>query len=195
MFKRVFPIVTVSSIEQMPDDHGLIRYEVIEGELHIASEPVIKRQAVVTKLCAVFGRTLDANPLGKAFPAPPVVINKHDGVARDFSYLIPDFAYVSDKHFGEVINGVHFTAAPDLVVEVALPEDEGDQHNRFLKRDLFQKLGVREYWIVEPEHRSILVFSQSVMSELTMVEFGGDDEVNSSVLPALRFATRELFIF
>lgn len=194
MVKRVFPIVTVANIEQMPDDHGLTRYEVIEGELHIADEPHIKRQAVITTLCVLFGETLEASPLGLAFPAPPVVINSRDGVARNFSYLIPDFAYVSNERFGEVTDGERFTAAPDLVIEVVLTGDEYSSANRRIKRDIFRELGVPEYWIVSLEEPSISMFNQPrLKTDFVMREFVGDDPVTSSILPALRFTARELF--
>lgn len=191
MVKRIFPVVTVADIEQMPDDHGLTRYEVIDGELYESSEPHIDRQAIIGSLCFVFGRMLDAHHLGKAFPMLGVHLRKRkrDDIVRNFSYLIPDFAYVSNERFAEVTDGAHFVDAPDLVVEVILPGDQS-QHECRLKRDLFKRIAVQDYWIVDSEQRTIIAHQPSGIR----AEFAGDDEVTSPVLPALRFAASELFI-
>lgn len=67
--------------------------------------------------------------------------------------VVPDVMIICKK---EIIkrNGVH--GAPDLVVEVLSPGTE--KRDRGYKKDLYEKSGVREYWLVEPETKTVEVY-------------------------------------
>ncbi len=67
--------------------------------------------------------------------------------------VIPDCMIVCNK---DIIrpDGIH--GAPDLVVEVLSPSTA--KHDRGYKKDLYERSGVRDYWIVEPNMRSIEVY-------------------------------------
>lgn len=71
----------------------------------------------------------------------------------DENRFVPDMMVVCDrskiKH-----NGVH--GAPDLVVEVLSPSTA--KNDRFYKKDIYAKCGVREYWIVSPSEKSIEIY-------------------------------------
>lgn len=185
MVKRVFPLVTVADIEQMPDDE-FTRYEVIDGELHVSRAPSLDHQFIVASLSFLFKLALRADPVGRAFPGPGVVFDKFNGV-------IPDFVYISNERYESATDGKRFTSAPDIVVEILSPGRENEDRDRFDKRYIYSKFEVQEYWIIDPERRRIEVLRLVGSTLEHAAEFAGDDEVTTPVLPTLRFAARELF--
>ena len=68
-------------------------------------------------------------------------------------YLIPDFFVICDrsKHRRDGVYG-----SPDLVVEVLSPATE--LYDRGIKKNLYQKSGVKEYWLIEPDKKSVEVY-------------------------------------
>ncbi len=71
----------------------------------------------------------------------------------DTDHFVPDFMVVCDPSKIKV-NGVH--GAPDLVAEVLSPGTA--RNDRFIKKDAYEKCGVREYWIVNPIDKSVEVY-------------------------------------
>ena len=65
----------------------------------------------------------------------------------------PDISVVCDH---DKLDRHGCKGAPDLVVEVLSPSTQ--RHDRLVKLDLYQRAGVREYWILSPEERTAQVF-------------------------------------
>ena len=68
-------------------------------------------------------------------------------------YVVPDFFVLCDRKKYKK-NGVY--GSPDLVVEVVSPKTK--KYDRGEKKDLYQRSGIGEYWIVEPDDRSIEIY-------------------------------------
>ena len=81
--------------------------------------------------------------------------------------------------------------SPDLAIEVLSPTHE--ERDRIVKRDLYAKYGVPEFWIVDPATRLIEVRSLDGASWKWMGGFGEADELRSPLLPDLRLPVREVF--
>lgn len=185
MVKRIFPLLTIADIDEMPDDGN--RYELIDGVIFMSRAPSLDHQFIVGQLSFLFGSCLVANPVGKAFPGPGIVFDKLNGV-------IPDFVYVSNERFDTVTDGIRFVGAPDLVVEILSPGRENEERDRFDKRYLYSKFEVRENWIIDSELRQLEIFRLQGSTLEPFATLTGDDKVSSSVLTDLRFAARELFV-
>lgn len=183
MVKRIFPLLTIADIDEMPDDGN--RYELIDGVIFMSRAPTLTHQAIVSSLNFVFRTHLAANPVGKVFPGPGIVFDKFNGV-------IPDFVYGSNERFDTVTGGIRFVGAPDLVVEILSPGRENEERDRFDKRYLYSKFEVREYWIIDPELRQLEIFRLQGATLEPFATLTGDAKVSSSVLTDLRFAAREL---
>ena len=124
------------------------RYELIAGEIHMVPSPVPQHQDIVGKLYMIISRHVQAHGLGRVFVSPlDVVLSKED-------VLQPDILFIS-KGRESIITERNIQGAPDLVVEV-LSSGTADR-DRTLKRTRYLKFGVREYWIVDPESKSIEV--------------------------------------
>lgn len=80
---------------------------------------------------------------------------------------------------------------PDLVVEIISPSDQ--RRDRELKRRWYAEAGVREYWLVDRETRSIEAPVLEDGAYRTHVRAAGDDLVTSTVLPDLSFPASTAF--
>jgi Uma2 family endonuclease len=101
----------------------------------------------------------------------------------ELSGVIPDLVFVSHERRSEIASGDRITGAPDLVIEIMSPGSENERRDRLAKRQLYGKYGVKEYWIVDFENRTIKVYlllgqTLELRSVLT-----GQGEITSSVLP------------
>ena len=131
--------------------------EIINGVVYLFSAPKLKH-AVVTG--ALFARAWSfiRNKKGKCqiFTAPfDVRLPKNGEMADDkiFDVVQPDICVVCDLSKLDE-NGC--IGAPDLIVEVISPSTSKRDLN--LKFNLYEKAGVKEYWIVFPNDKAVTVF-------------------------------------
>lgn len=179
-------LITVADLDNYPDDDGN-RYEVIEGELLVSRAPGIPHQLVLLNLQVALSKYLTKDPIGRIVPGPGAVFSLFDAV-------IPDLVFVTNERWTQIIADDRFVAAPDLVFEVVSPCRENRRRDVDLKRRLYGKYGVREYWIVDPEDRSVGIY-QLEGTNLELAEsFKDNDEIHSTVLPGLSLMTSAIFI-
>lgn len=166
--------LTVEDLDLFPDDGN--RYELIEGELFVSRAPRLGHQVVVGNAFSKIRMFLDEHPIGLVVYGPGVIFSQFSGV-------IPDLVFISNEQRGEIASGDKVTGAPALVIEILSPGADNARRDRIAKRQLYAKYGVKEYWIVDPESRTIEVYILAgEMLELATV-FTDQDEITSSVLP------------
>jgi Uma2 family endonuclease len=107
--------------------------------------------------------------------------------------LEPDASYVSNERLaaGPAPDPNRFpTVVPDLVVEILSPATA--RRDRTEKKDIYERSGVREYWIVDPNAKEVIVHSGS---ERGFAESGTFTRgvIHSEALPALRITVEQLF--
>jgi Uma2 family endonuclease len=177
MATHIEPLLTVADLDIMPDDGN--RYELIEGELFVSRSPSLRHQSVSGNLFRSIDTYLMQNPIGRLWTTPGVIFS-------EFSGVIPDLVFVSHQRRNEVASGDRITGAPDLVIEIVSPGVENERRDRLAKRQLYGKHGVKEYWIVDFEKRTIEVYllqGQILQLQSHLTE---KDEITSSVLPGYR---------
>src|SRR6266852_8621835 len=148
MAARIEPLLTVADLDACPDDNN--RYELIGGELFVSRAPGIPHQRVVLNLEISISRYLEDNPVGILVPGAGAIFSDYDAV-------IPDLAFVRNERWDQVVTGEKFTGALDLVIEVTSPGAENRRRDLLVKRQLYGKYGIAEYWIVDPENRLVEV--------------------------------------
>ena len=90
----------------------------------------------------------------------------------------PDLSVVCDSN---KIDKHGCKGAPDLVIEILSPSTR--RHDRLIKIGLYQRAGVREYWIVDPENKAVQVFLQDGGGSLKIHEdYGREYVANVNVL-------------
>ena len=142
--------LTYEDFVLFPDDGK--RHELIDGEHFVTPSPNRRHQTAVSNLTAILVPAVRAQGLGRVFVAPfDVVLTRHDVVA-------PDLLFVSAAR-SAVLTDANVQGAPDLVVEVLSPSSR--RQDEVLKRDLYERGGVAEYWIVDPEAETVKVFRRA----------------------------------
>jgi Uma2 family endonuclease len=134
-------------LERLPDDGK--RYEIIEGELYEMPSPTSPHAVTIRNLMFLIGPLIEA--LGGWLMTAPldVFFRGADPVQPDMIVLLPERAARLTRR------GVE--GPPDLLIEVLSPSNRG--HDLLTKRTLYARAGVREYWIVDPESRTIDVLT------------------------------------
>jgi Uma2 family endonuclease len=185
MTTRIEPVVTVDDLDLMPDDGN--RYEVIEGELFVSRAPGLTHQIIVSNLIGSFRTYLVQNPVGIVVPGPGVIFSEISGV-------IPDVVFISNGRRGEIASTERVTGAPDLVVEIVSPGAENERRDRVVKRQLYSKYGVKEYWIVYPQTRAIEIYFDGGQGLGLIATLYEQDEITSSTLPGFQCKVESIFL-
>ena len=131
------------------------RIEVINGEAVMMAPPLRVHQSVLSALFLQIGNYLQGKSC-KVYPAPFAVrLFEEDGDApEDVDTLLePDITVVCNP---DKLDKYGCKGAPDMVIEILSPSTR--RHDLAVKYRLYQRAGVREYWIVDPDGKTVQVF-------------------------------------
>ena len=120
----------------------------LDGELVMIAAPNIAHQIVSDDLFWLLQNFVKKNKLGRMFSAPT------DVVLSDTNVVQPDLTFVSKGRMS-IVGRKNIRGAPDLVVEVL--SSSRPERDLVRKRDIYARHGVGEYWIADPDARSIRV--------------------------------------
>ncbi len=140
--------LTYKEYRHFPNDSK--RHELIDGDHLMAPSPIAKHQRASMNLLFALESFIRQHELGRAFAAP------FDVILSEFDVVEPDILFISTERLKTLVKD-WVRGAPDLVVEILSPSTE--EIDRTLKMKLYEKFGVREYWIVDPETASIEVYA------------------------------------
>ncbi len=178
--------LTVDDFMRFPDDGK--RHEIIDGEHYVTPSPNMRHQAISGRLYLTLGTFLKANrSLGRVFYAPFDVIFSHYDVVE------PDLLVIAADQL-DILTPKNVQGAPAIVVEILSPGTR--KVDEVTKRRLFERGGVREYWLVDPELDLVKVYRRSadgsfpLAADLTR-EAG--DVLKTPVLPGYALSLADLF--
>jgi Uma2 family endonuclease len=174
--------LTVADLYAMPVSERGERYELIDGALFVTPAPTWEHQTVSSNLFFPLATYIRSMKLGWVVATPGVHVDER-------TYVIPDLVFIARER-RDIIGEANIEAGPDLVVEILSPSTR--RNDLIVKRTLYSRIGVREYWLVEPETQTVTVLTP---------ESGGYVEVaptatgiiRSQVLPGLHLTLVDLF--
>jgi len=140
--------LTYDDFLRFPDDGK--RHELIDGEHYVTPSPNTRHQAVSGNLHFLIRSWLEAHPIGQVFYAP------FDIVFSFFDVVEPDLLYMSSQRAAAILNDKHVIGAPELVVEIASKGTR--KRDETIKKQLYQRSGVEEYWVVDPERDVVRIY-------------------------------------
>ena len=179
------PPLTIADLEATPDDGN--RYELIEGELYVSSSPGFFHQDILGNIYTAFRDYLRSNPIGKITLGVGVIFD-------DFNGVIPDFVYFSHERRKDILKGERFCGAPEIVVEILSPGASNERRDRQVKRTLYSSRGLDEYWIVNPESRTVEVHRKRKEGGLEFIANQQEsDDLTSPLLAGFRTRVATLF--
>jgi len=110
----------------------------------VSRAPGIPHQRVLLNLEVALSNYLSGHPVGIWFPvqAPSSAI---------YDAVIPDLVFVRNERCLRVVSNNKFTGGLDLVIEILSPGKENRDRDLLVKRQLYGKYGVGEYWVVDSE--------------------------------------------
>ena len=173
--------LTYRDYANTPDEE---RYELLDGELIRMTAPAEIHQRVVTLLGWRMAQFVSERGTGRVYVAP------FDVVLSDTDVVQPDLLFVSNDR-AHLVTAANVRGAPDLVVEVLSPSTA--ERDRTLKRALYARHGVNEYWIVDPAARNVTVLALRDGRFDVAGTYGEDDTLTSPTLPGLALRVADLF--
>jgi Uma2 family endonuclease len=175
--------LTYKEYKTFPDNDG-IRKEILEGELFMTPAPSIKHQIVSQQLFVILYNYIKKNGFGKIFYAPC------DIVFSDINIVQPDLIFISKKNY-EILTDLNIKGAPDLLIEILSPSTK--ENDRIFKKQIYEKFGVKEYWIVDPENESVEIWILKNHKYLLELKVGKSQTIKSQILKGLKIESSDIF--
>jgi Uma2 family endonuclease len=178
---------TLADLETLPDHDGWIRYEIIDGELFELHAAGNAHQ----ETCALTGARLvlwnEQEQLGSVLVGPRLIFSNDDNT-------IPDIVWVSHPRraaLEQADDKLH--GGPELVVEVLSPGPENARRDREVKLSLYSRRGVDEYWLLDPETRTVSVYRRQTGMLTLAVVLDEGATLTSPMLPGFAAPVARLF--
>lgn len=154
--------------------------EIIDGRAVMMAPPSRVHQAISGELFRQLANYLEGKKC-RVYHAPFAVrLFEQDGdTPEDVDTMVePDISVVCDL---DKLDKYGCKGAPSMVAEIISPSTR--RHDRLVKLNLYQRAGIREYWIVDPDTRSVQVFLPDESGALRIYEdYGREDIAKVNVL-------------
>jgi Uma2 family endonuclease len=131
------------------------RYELIDGVAYAMAEPLRAHQDIVGALFRQIANVLDGSPCRPYLAPLDVRLPVAGSADAEIDTVVqPDILVVCRT---EKLDERGCLGAPDWIIEVLSPQTAG--HDQIVKRDLYERHGVKEYWLIHPGDRVVTVYA------------------------------------
>ena len=160
---------TAEEFYNLPDE---IHAELINGEIVYMAAPSTIHQIISSELHFAINSYIKSKAGHCRARAAPFGVQLHKG---EDTVLEPDISVICDT---DKITPRGGTGAPDWIIEIGSPSNPG--HDYITKLGLYHNAGVREYWIVDAQHRQVYVYNMD-NDDLTLNAYSFDDTVRVGI--------------
>jgi Uma2 family endonuclease len=161
--------ITANEFLELPESN--LPHELLDGEEIMSPAPTIGHQETSGLIYQLLLRLI---PNGKVLYSPL------DVYLDDFNVVQPDLVWIADGGVCKPVEGKYFKGAPDLVVEIFSPgTGRRDRKDKFR---LYEKYGVREYWLVDPGEKLLEIWKLQDNHFVLVDVFGPEDMCQSPLL-------------
>jgi Uma2 family endonuclease len=177
--------LTYDDFVLFPDDGR--RHELIDGEHFVTASPNLKHQRVSGNLYFLIRLWLESNPAGQLFSAPFDVVFSH------FDVVEPDLLYMSNARAVQILTAANVQGAPELVIEIGSPSTR--KRDETIKRHLYERAGVSEYWVVDPDVDVIRICTRETdrFGRARELSLEAGDVVTTPLLPGFEIPLARVF--
>jgi Uma2 family endonuclease len=178
--------LTYDDFVRFPDDGR--RHEIIDGKHYVTPSPNLGHQELIGRLHLEIGLYLRQHPgIGRVFLSPlDVLFTQWDIVEPDLLFVAADQT--------DILTELNVQGPPALVVEILSRGTR--KRDLTIKRRLFDRGGVREYWAVDPKLHLVMVFARQKdgsFPQVATLSRDRDDVLTTGLLPGLTIQLNELF--
>jgi Uma2 family endonuclease len=125
--------------------------ELIDNQLFMSPSPAHIHQKMVKKIARKLDQVVEDNGLREVIIAPfDVFLDEAENAVQ------PDIVVILKNNPGTFTETGHFKGVPDLLIEILSQANRN--HDLVRKKALYERFGVREYWVVDPESQFCIVF-------------------------------------
>lgn len=168
------------------------RLEILKGKIFkMSPAPSRKHQEISIELTGIFYNYFKKTPCN-VYVAPFDVrlknFKKSTSDKEITTVLQPDICVICDK---EKLDDRGCIGAPDLIIEILSPGNSKKEMD--IKFDLYEENAVKEYWIVEPFQKSILIYTLQNDKYIGLKPIAEEGLVHSPLFPELSFNVEEIF--
>ena len=150
------------------------RYELINGELYLMSSPTTLHQKIIGEIHGQLYNYLKGKKC-QSFVSPlDVCLSGVRNPKKEYNVVQPDILVVCDEN--KITNNMGIQGAPDLIIEVLSPTSK--KHDTFVKYNLYQYYGVKEYWIIDGE---VGVIYQYIINEKNIYTLPKTYEITENI--------------
>ena len=177
------PVVkfTYEDYLRTPDDK---LYELIDGELILTPSPGRAHQGARARLGSQLYSFVREHDMGFVYSV------RRDVVLSDTDIVQPDLMFISNERM-HIDTEAEVWGGPDLVVEILSPSTAA--RDRTVKRSLYARNGVNEYWLVDADARTITVMLLGEQGFEPVATYGEGDTLVSPTLPGFSILVDEVF--
>jgi len=172
---------------EIPDEDG--RFEIIHGSIYAMAAPSRRHQRVLQRLFLKFGNFLEGKkcePFVAPFDVRLPVFNEDDEKVTNI--VQPDIVVYCDPSKHDERGGKD---TPDIVVEIISPSTGNMDRER--KFNLYQLVGVKEYWIVDGEREVIEVYTHDGKVFSECIHYDEKSIITSTILEGFELQVSEIF--
>jgi len=173
---------TYADYESWDDEN---RYELIDGIAYMMSAPTLEHQSILGELYLQLATWLKGKSC-KVFLSPCDVCLTGLG-DEDDTVVQPDILIVCDE---SKLDKKRCNGAPDMVIEILSPSTS--KRDLFIKLEKYQNAGVREYWIVDPDAKSVHVHLPE-NGRYVVNSYKSDETVTVTVLDGCAITLSDVF--
>lgn len=156
--------------------------ELSDGDVEVLPLPTYFHQLILLRLSFALHAFVTANKLGRVVFAP-TPIKLWPGKVRE-----PDLMFMAASHADRI--GVYW-GIPDLAVEILSSGTE--LKDREIKRAEYAKAGIGEYWIIDPEAKTVAVLRLDGGDYVDAAQLTEFDLLTSSMIPGWEYSLGEMF--
>ncbi len=171
---------TAMDFERLPEGPPC---QLIDGELVMTPSATFDHQSIVLRIASKLLEFVTRNQLGFVVVAPM------DVYLTEWDVYQPDVTYISNRRRNIIHQRIK--GAPDLVVEVLSPSNA--HHDLSHKKNIYEKSGVLEYWIVDPAGMRVEVLTSREGRFIVAGTAQATGKIQSAILPEFSLDLDDIF--
>ncbi len=172
-------VYTIGDYKSLPE--GSL-YQLINGELIGSPSPTPYHQKVLRNLFVHLWKHISEKTLGEVFFSPI------DVYLEEKEAYQPDIIFISRERL-DIVKEDGIYGAPDLVIEIL--SETTAYYDMKHKKTVYERSGVKEYWIVDPYEKSVEVY-ENRKGKFEMIEYVKEGIVKSEIL-GVKVKIEEIF--